>query len=103
MAGNEIITDAPICQNCGHNETVTQKAWRLTHEGEDLNLFASANKEMIPLTAQSRAGTLAMPFVKMLMIHTDYCDKCGTKRATRAEIHTISTADVEKMMKEMQR
>lgn len=102
MAENKVITDIPICSNCGHDETVIQKAWRLTHEGEDLNLFASANKEMIPLTAQGVVGTLAMPFVKLLMTHKDYCDKCGIERMTRAEIHIVSTADVAKIMKEMQ-
>ncbi len=102
MAENIIVVDIPICQNCGHDQTITQKAWEDTHEGEDLNIFTSFRKSGVPLTAQSRQGTLAMPFVKVLVFHEDFCAKCGMLRATRAEIQTVSTSQVQTIMQQSQ-
>lgn len=98
----KIVADIPKCPNCGHDETITQKAWAETHSGEDLNLFCSFRKNAVPLTAQSPQGTLAMPFVKVLLIHEDYCANCGTLWAIRGEVATVSTTDVKKMIQQIQ-
>ena len=103
MPNSEIIADMPLCFNCGHDKTITQEAWEKTHTGEDLSLFASAQKSGIPLTAQSMNATLAMPFVKTLIIHEDFCAKCGAPRAIRAEIMTLPTSDIKKMTQQLKR
>ena len=98
MVDENIIVDIPKCWNCGHDETVSQKAWKFANPEDKDPPFTSANKAIVPLTASSTAVMMSLPSVPGAMIHTDHCAKCGAPRATRAEKTSIPGEVFRQMM-----
>jgi hypothetical protein len=98
VAEAKVIAEFPKCPWCGCEETVTQRAWRETHGGQDKDIFVSFAKEAIPLTSTSPQVTLSLPVVPGLYIDRDYCAECGRERVTRAQVMNIPMAMVQQMM-----
>lgn len=83
MPDEDILLDVPFCWNCGHDETITQKSWKMIYPDDEEIPFTSAVKDMIPMTAYSPEIMMSLPSVPGIILHTDYCAKCGAPRATR--------------------
>lgn len=98
MAEEKTILELKNCPWCGHGETLTQRAWRETHSGEEKNQEAATSAIMKPLTAANPAVALTLPVIPSLITYEDACGKCGRPWVFKAVIKNISAQVYASMM-----
>ncbi len=88
----KILVDYPKCPWCGHNQTLTQKAWLELHgNDEKKDMFVSFNKMVAVLTDTPPQFGVTLPTAPGLLVHQDFCAKCGRLWTTRAELKNLPT------------